>query len=183
MPRTCGLCSHFRRADLERRLLDGESMRLVAVDARLSESAVSRHVRNHLSPELRAQLRSGTAGLHLGDFGDRLMALVEATEAVREQAHTAGDPRLLLQAVASERDTLGVLMTKLGIDSEELADYVGEARNLVDAIRAVLVKYPDVSEEMADSLRDTQPDLADAFVHLTKRGRGQLPRAREEIGA
>lgn len=173
MARQCGWCTHRHRVELERRVLDGESTRLVAADSGLSESAANRHIRNHLEPALRSELRTGTAGMHVADFGQRLVELVDETQEVRERAREANDPRLLLQAVGSERETLGVLMTKLGIDSNEMLETITEARALVDAARAVLVHHPNVVEEMAVFLRTqtSASEMADAFEYLTKKGR------------
>ena len=48
--RRCGWCSATNREDLERRVAAGEAIRLIAVDAGVSESASYRLVKAHMIP-------------------------------------------------------------------------------------------------------------------------------------
>ncbi|QIK65617.1 hypothetical protein G7072_04040 [Nocardioides sp. HDW12B] len=108
-----------------------------------SESAAYRHIRHHMRPELRKSLRQADAPLDVSDFGARLVALLNDSATVRQHAVAVGDGRLLLQAGAHERDTLAVLLNRLGIDSEEVLDVLDEARQLARALRTVLPHHPD----------------------------------------
>ncbi len=167
MPRPCGWCTHPKRADLERRVFDGESIRSVSQDSGHSESAANRHLRNHVHPELRIELRASNR-LHLTDFADRYVELVEESARARDHARTHGDGRLLLQAVQQERETLSVLMNRLGIDDGETVSQLREAKALSCALHKVLsATHPDVSLALAADLESRdEDDLASAFRDL-----------------
>lgn len=170
--RRCGMCHHQRRSNLERRILDGESIRIVAADAGYSESAVYRHLRNHIAPELAAELGSRGHSLHVRDFGARLIALLEETAAVREFAKLSNDGRLLLQATAQERDTLGVLLTRLGIDNQDVLDTLDEAHALVRACISALGSHPQALAAVAGELRDQgEHELAHTITHIASGSR------------
>lgn len=180
MPRSCGWCTSLQREQLERRVLDGEPIRLVAADSGVAETSARRHIRNHLDPDLRATLRSGTAALHVADFASRLTELVDESEQVRVRARQRGDDRLGLQAIASERDTLLTLMNKLGVDDEETAETLVEARALALAVRRVVSEHPHVGDLLVSALTGTgQKQLADAIQFATDQAQLRATRARE----
>lgn len=180
MPRSCGVCSSLQRSEHERRVLNGEPIRFIAADLGIGETAVRRHVRLHLAPSLRVAVRSATADLHAADFADRLAELVDATESVRARARQRGDDRLSLQAIASERDTLMVLMARLGIDGEETAETLAEARALAVAVRRVVSQHPEVGDLLVTELTGTgQAQLTDAIQYATDQARLRATQTRE----
>lgn len=172
MPRRCGWCTHPNRRELEQRVLDGESIRLVSLDLPYSESAAHRHLRNHLGRDALREMR-GSAALHVADFAERLAALAEETAAVRALAKNTGDGRLLLSAVQVERDTLAVLLNRLGIDGEETVEVLCEAKALAKAVGAVLsTRSPEVALAISTYLSDLgEGEMSESFRHLSERSR------------
>lgn len=180
MPRSCGWCTSLQREELERRVLSGQSIRLVAADSGVAETSARRHIRNHLDPDLRATLRAGTAALHVADFATRLTELVDESEQVRVRARQRGDDRLSLQAIASERETLLTLMNKLGVDDEETAETLVEARALALAVRRVVSEHPHVGDLLVSELMATdQVQLTAAIQHATDQARSRAAHTRE----
>lgn len=175
MARPCGWCTHPRREELERRVLAGESIHSISLDLPFEATAGHRHVRNHLGIQaLRVTRRA--AGLHLSDFTDRLAALADETADVRAHAKQTGDGKLLLSAIAAERDTLSVLLSRLGIDGEETVDVLREARALVQAVTTVLsARAPEIALAISGCLSEMgEDDLADSLRALAERSQAAL---------
>lgn len=147
----CAMCFAPNRAELESRLLGGESVQLVAADLGVNSSAIYRHVRNHLRTQLASALRGRAVPTHVSDLAERLASLLDETEAVRAQARATNDGRLLLQAVQAETATVTQLAKRLGIDDLELIEALHEARALAAACGQVLHRYPEVLREVADA--------------------------------
>jgi len=154
---------HPRREEFERRVLDGESIRVIAVDTGHSESAANRHLRNHTRPERMAQMRTSLA-VHVSDFSDRLLILTDEATEVREYAKRVSDPKLVLQAIVVERDTLGVLLNRLGVESREAAEMLADAKVLARAVTVVLANHRHLATQMAQWLEaEGAGELADAL--------------------
>lgn len=169
VPRHCGWCTHPRRQELEHRINEGEAIAVVAAAAGYSESAAKRHISNHLRPEMQAELRH-SASLHVADFTDRLVELSEESGRVRAYAKQVNDGRLLLSAIQTERETLAVLLNRLGIDSEATADTLREARALALSVGAVArTQSAEVASALAEECRRRgADDLADSFAQLVE---------------
>jgi len=145
-------------------VLDGESIRVIAVDTGHSESAASRHLRNHLRPERMQGMRASLA-VHVSHFADRLLILTNEATEVREYAKRVSDPRLVLQAIASERDTLSLLITRLGIDDSESVEALSEGRALARSVMVLLSGRPELASEVAGWLAaEGAGELADAIT-------------------
>lgn len=169
MARPCGWCSHPERADLERRVASGESIRAVAADAGHSESAAQRHLQNHLGSDL------AKTGLlqrisEIADFTDRLIELVDDSANVRAHAKQSTNPRLLLHAIKEERDTLAFVMQRLGITDVRVIGELQEIRGLARVLGPVLSESdPAVAMAISEGLSDAGvPGLADAFLRLSE---------------
>lgn len=180
--RRCGLCASAQRADLEHRLLNGEPIRLVSERAGVSESAVYRHLRNHLQPgALREVQGSESSGLRPEQFAARLVASLADISEVRDHARATGDGRLLLAACAQERETLSTLLVRLGMDGESVVNDLKEARALVVAIRAIVRDHPEAIKQIATELRGDSDggELADARDALLLSTRSANPQPKE----
>lgn len=166
------MCVHPRRAQLEERALDGDPVREIAEELGHSPSAVYRHLRNHVRPEVHQMLRRH-AETHVSAFVDRLRALTEEVAAVRVYARETSDPRLLLQAAQVERETLRTLMDRLGIDSTETVEVLAESRVLAQVVGPVLaVSPPEVAEALAARCEaEGNSDMARAFTSLADSAR------------
>jgi hypothetical protein len=163
MPRHCGWCSHPRRAELEQRILNGETFRAVASDSGLSVAASSRHWRLHVRPAL----REAVPAAHISTFGRRLLDVADSAADLRARGRASGDDRLALQAGRAEREALADLMNRLGFDDTEAIEQVEEARLFVRAVHAAVRDAPELAERLARELdRVGQDGLADSVRSL-----------------
>ena len=146
------MCWHPNRADLEVRILNGASIRLISDEIGHGESSVYRHIRNHVRTHLAEALSERAISTHVADMADRLASLLDETERIREQAHTTGDGKLLLAAVQQDRETVSVLMARLGIDHTELIGGIREAQALIQACAEVLPRHPAALRDLIESM-------------------------------
>jgi len=165
MSRPCAWCAHPDRARLEERVLRGESVQSVSVDAQLPHwpSAGHRHFRNHVGPELRRVARA-----HVADFADRLLGLADEAADQRERGRERNDSRTVLTALRAEKEVISELSSVLGITHEEVVEQLREARALILAIVDVVRdSRPELAEHLARELdRRDQPELADSLRGL-----------------
>ena len=113
MPRTCNICSHPQRREIDRALLAGEPERTIANRWGVSRASVHRH-RAHVAAAMRAQQALTIERLvnDLADLQRRALALLS-------KAEEASDLRAALAAI---REVRGVIETgaKL-VETGELA--------------------------------------------------------------
>ncbi|TFD74105.1 hypothetical protein E3T54_15000 [Cryobacterium sp. Sr8] len=101
-------------------------------------------------------MHGAQSGPHLSDFADRLLDLVAQAATVRAYAQSTGNGRLLLQAIQNERETLALLMTRLGIDSDEAVELFHEAKTLTKAVAAAVRsgEHPALAAALTQRLTD-----------------------------
>lgn len=108
MPRTCTVCTHPGRADIDSALLAGESYRGIAQRFATSPDAVLRHRRSHL-PAAMAQARAAEVVAR----ADGLLAQVQQLQAkaldLLRKAEASGDYRTALLAIREARGCLELL--------------------------------------------------------------------------
>ncbi|MDQ1629572.1 MAG: hypothetical protein QOI54_3316 [Actinomycetota bacterium] len=165
--RNCGVCTHLDRALIEQGLADGKPYQLIAAEADLSESAIRRHVTNHLG---KAVLHPVSGPVALADIADRMSGLLADTAAVRLHTHETNNPSLLLKACATEGSILGMLVYRLGITDTATADTVRQGRDLVRAVREAVRDSPALAQLIAGELRAAGSDeMASAFEQMANR--------------
>ena len=105
MARSCTVCSHAQRNDLDLAIVSGQSHRAVAAAFRVSHDAVRRHASNHLQSRL-VDAASRRRMLHDDDLLGRMLMLVQEAEEALNCAKAAGDQRTLLAALREVRESL-----------------------------------------------------------------------------
>lgn len=170
MARACGWCSSPRRAGCEERLLAGESIRLVSASMGVSESATYRHLRNHMRPGVLVELRQREGTTQPEQIGARLLRILRDVDDIKAHARATSDGRLMLAACNQEREALGVLMNRLGIDDQTVVEDLEEARALIYAVRTCSSSMPGMVLALANAVRDQAGGsvLADALVTLAE---------------
>jgi hypothetical protein len=113
MPRSCTVCEHPRRDEVDRALVGGASNRSVASLYDVSEAAMRRHKANHLPAKLvMAQAAEEVAQ------ADNLLSQVQDLQgralAILDKAETADDLRTALGAIREARGNLELLAKLLG---------------------------------------------------------------------
>jgi len=98
MPRTCTVCTHPDRAEIDGRLVTGTTLREIAETFRLTITSVHRHQHSHLPASLKRAHQA-----HLAAEADGLLARLEelTSEAhrLKGKAEAAGDLRTALSAI------------------------------------------------------------------------------------
>jgi hypothetical protein len=97
--RTCTVCTHDQRTEIDALLVDGEPSRHIAERYGLAASSVCRHADNHLPLRLlRAAEVAETA--EAGSLLERLLDLSRETSEILHEARTSGDHDVALKAIA-----------------------------------------------------------------------------------
>jgi hypothetical protein len=129
MGRSCTVCRHPERAQIDRRLVAGDPAAMISSDfVGLGERAVQRHRNDHLPAVLlKAEAASEAAR------GDRLLAdlkdLHQRTLTILGQAEQAADHATALRAIQQARGNLELLSRLLGqIGSETTVNVVTEVQ-------------------------------------------------------
>lgn len=152
MPRTCTICAHVERDDLDLAIVSGQSHRAVAAAFRVSHDAVRRHASNHLELRL-VDAASRRRMLHDDDLLGRMLSLVREAEEALDLAKSAGDQRALLGALREVRESLKAAAALMPGPADE------DVYRLVKALGRVLPRFPEAAEALAvelDALGDAE---------------------------
>ena len=126
--RTCSICSHQRRPEIDRALLASEPERAIASRYGVSRAALQRH-RVHIAAAVQAQQAMTTERL-LGD----LVALQQRALGLLAKAEGSGDLRAALSAIRETRETVMVI-AKI-IETSELESRITKLEELIEQRRA-----------------------------------------------
>ena len=98
MPRQCSICVHEKRDEIERAILEGESLRQVSTDNDVSKEALRRHKNNgHIEEKL---VKASEAKEITGADNSimRIMKWLDEIEIIFHEAKAVGQPGLALSA-------------------------------------------------------------------------------------
>ena len=154
MPRTCTVCTHDLRHEINVALVHREPYRAIARQYRVSKDALQRHAHEHL-PKLLVEatqaLEVAEADDLLGEVRDlqaRTLAILEATEETHEH-------RTALAAIREARSNLELLARLLGeLDERPQVNILitPEWLELRTAIVVALERYPDARGDVLRAL-------------------------------
>ena len=124
MPRPCGPCSDKRRTELDRRLLEkdltGESFRRIAEDFGYSETALRRHLENHIA----------------ADVGDIKAIMEQARIEALEEAKTKEREDLREEVASAAKDSMAARLENAASFIDQLNEVRARAANLLDQAEA-----------------------------------------------
>lgn len=137
MPRTCTVCAHLQRSEIDRALTESTPNRRIAAQYGVSEQSVRRHRADHLPGHV-ARAKEAERVADADDLLGHLRALRLRTMNLLDRAEAAGDYRTALQGIREARSCVALLLEVEG----EL-----DRRNVVNilvapewvSIRAVIV--------------------------------------------
>jgi len=157
MPRTCTICSHPERPEIDRELAsESTPNRRIAARYGVSEQAIRRHRTEHLPAHLSTAHEAGQVA-EAGSLLDQVRSLQRKALSLLEAAEGMGDYRTALAGVREARACLELLLETEG----EL-----DRRNVVNVLiapqwielRAVVIDalqpYPDARQAVAQALED-----------------------------
>jgi hypothetical protein len=135
MPPVCTICSHPKRAEIEKAHLAGQAIRAIARRCGTSRDAIMRHVENHLPARMvkgaeRRQIAEGS------DLVERLLDLNRQTLDILKGARRSRKHDLALKAIARAESQL-----------ELQARLAGEIRDGLNIVNVQL--DPATAERMA----------------------------------
>jgi len=108
MPRTCTVCQHPDRGDIDRALLAGEPLRNIAERFRLSTTALHRHKRDHL-PSTLVKAREAEEVSRADDLLAQVQQLQARALDLLRKAEAEGDYRTALAGIREARGCLELL--------------------------------------------------------------------------
>src|SRR5215208_2340339 len=109
MPRTCTVCSHPNRDDIEDAVvIRSQGKRRIAAQHDVTEQALRRHMREHL-PELLALARDAERASRADSLLDRIEALQSRTLAILEATEETNEHRTALAAIREARGNLELI--------------------------------------------------------------------------
>lgn len=154
MPRTCTVCNHPERLEIDRALLDGEAYRHIAARFDTSTGALQRH-REHLPN----QLVKASEAQEVAQ-ADNLLAQVKSLQtralSILDRADAAGDLRTALSAIREARGNLELLAKLLGeLQPESTTVNVYSTPEWL-SLRAVVITalrpYPEAARAVSKAL-------------------------------
>jgi excinuclease UvrABC nuclease subunit len=98
MPRTCTVCTHEKRLEVERALVRREPYRNIAERFSLSTAALSRHAKEHL-PDRIKKVSEEEEFREALDIAEQLKAINDASLAVLKEARERKRPETALKAI------------------------------------------------------------------------------------
>jgi hypothetical protein len=109
VPRTCSICSHDRREELDEALVAGESTAKIAGRYRtIDERALRRHRSNHLPSHL-AKAREAEEVANADELLEQVRELQARALTILDKAEEAGELATALRAIREARGNLELL--------------------------------------------------------------------------
>jgi hypothetical protein len=155
----CTICTHDQLRRIDEQLVKGQSYRAIARRFDVSFSAVGRHAKRHLSPQLQA--------LHKAKEHDRTMTLLERMESLvlkleglAEDAADTGKANMLLATARELRESYR-LIGKLTGELDERPQVVNvlvspEWQQVRSVLLQALAPYPEARVAVAGRLLELE---------------------------
>ena len=113
MPRSCTVCAHEARTEIDRALVAGETFRHIAARFDTSTGALQRHKADHLPVKL-AKAQEAQEVAQADDLLSQVRDLQIRALAILDKAEEAGELRTALFAIREARGNLELLAKLLG---------------------------------------------------------------------
>ena len=153
MPRSCTICIHEQRNEIERAVVLQTRYRKIAALYSVSESAISRHVRDHILPYM-ARVREAECMERAATLVDRLDEITSETRAILRAAREEGgsaDDRALRAIRRIERQLELEAKIFEVIPSEPTVNVLIAPKVQIAIVKA-LEPFPDAQQAVADAL-------------------------------
>ena len=169
MPRTCTICRHPKRAEIDQALVAGDAFRIIAKHFETSWQAVRRH-REHL-PDQVVRAHDAKEVARADDLLASITALRQRLQTALEDAETARD----VASVARElRETFRLMLELEGRlrrgTQVNVGVASGEPRRVEIVVRHVSVGVNGQEETLSETVRDAQSDTVSPQRMLPKPG-------------
>jgi len=161
VPRTCTICTHPDRAEIDRSLVAGEPFRSIALRKNVSHMALQRHKKEHLVARMRkASERRADADLRTAiDVVAQLRAINSAALTILSTARASGDGDLALKAIDRIQKQIELQAKLIGDLQQEGTVNLSLSPEWLE-IRAVIVSalapHPAAAQAVAASLQTVE---------------------------
>jgi hypothetical protein len=158
MPRTCTVCEHPRREEIDRALVAGDANTKLSSVFAVSEQALRRHKGSHLPAKLvmaQAAEEEAEADKLLGQVRDLQRRVLD----ILDKAEEAGELRTALSAIREARGNLELLAKLLGeLDERPVTNVLVSAEwvTLRTAMMEALGPYPRARVAVAACLSELE---------------------------
>lgn len=155
MPRTCTICGHPERAEIDRSLVEGAAYRYIASRFDTSTAALQRHKADHLPGHV-AKAQEAKQVADADDLLQQLKALRNRAISILQKAESAGDYRTALAGIREARGCIETLMEVEGeLDRRGVTNIIinPEWVQIRSALIVALKPYPAASQAVAGTLR------------------------------
>ena len=108
MPRTCTVCTHRDREDIDRSLLAGDAFRHIAARSGTSTGALQRHKAEHIAHAL-LKANDDRESAHGNSLLDQVRELQVRAMSILDKAEQAGDLRTAIAAIGQCKSVLALV--------------------------------------------------------------------------
>ena len=154
MPRTCTICHHAQRREIDEALLASESLRNVAKRTGTSYTALHRHKKSHL-PQKLAKAKEAEEVVESDSLLERLRQLNRETQDVLRAARDGGNHDLRLKAINRAEKQLE-LEGKLLSELNDGASTQINIQVLAPIILEALAAFPEARQAVAGRLLELE---------------------------
>ena len=131
MPRTCTVCTHADKSEIDRALLDGQPLRDIAGRFGTSRSALLRHKQTDI-PATLAKAKQAEEEVQAETLFERLRAINRETAEILREARESSSPSIALAAINRVERQLELEARLLGQMNDATKVAVGINVNPVD---------------------------------------------------
>lgn len=153
MPRTCTICSHPKRAEIEAAIVAGSSYRHISSQFDVGYKSVERHASDHISQEIKQSKEAEEAAQSL-DVVKQLKHINKIALDILKESHDLKAHELSLKAIDRVCKQIELQAKLLGdIDTPHVNIYVTpEWQTIRATIVQALLPYPDARLAVANAL-------------------------------
>ncbi len=154
MPRTCTICAHADRAEIDRALVAGEPFRHIAARENVSTTALQRHRNEHIPAHV-PKAKEADAVADADDLLAQIRDLHRLAMHILARASAAGDLRAALAGVKEARACIETLLEVEGeIDRRPQVNLLvaPEWVAVRSALMVALAPYPDARTAVTGQL-------------------------------
>jgi hypothetical protein len=152
MPRSCTICAHDERHQINVALVHREPYRHIAKRFAVSTAALQRHVRDHL-PKLLVEAKGAVEAADADDLLAEVRDLQARTLAILEATEETHEHRTALAAIREARGNLELLARLLGELSEAPTVNIHLSPEWVEIRTAIVLALEPHEEARRDVLR------------------------------
>jgi len=166
--RPCTICHSADRASIESAVVAGKSISRISQLYAVGADSLSRHLRNHIAPELRDSMR-GSEGLTILSILEELQEMADQEREIHAAASASNNGVLALQALNARKRTLAQIKDLTGIDHIETLALLRDGNRLAAAVGQLVRSHPEAREQLLAILNKRgSSELAGQLAAISK---------------